>query len=232
MISTFQETLRGLLADRHSPEARALYLTLAKYVEGRVRWFGRVRGSDLFGEADLDEIVGEVMLQLTAGSLAQFRGESLPELLGFVRTVTDRATWRAARRRIDEKRALEGEEAQQILRDRHSSPPRADEVVLLAPEVPLDAKDQAYLEELFSAGSKAEFARQTGVSRAAVTKRVDRIRARIDGWTAGRSWPRKRGWSMPRGSRSDGRSCFSRRKTRPWWLAIPTARGPLARCAA
>jgi hypothetical protein len=184
-VSAFQDTLQGLLADRHGPEARALYLTLAKYVEGRVRWFGRVRGSDLFGEADLEEIVGEVILQLMAGSLAQFRGESLPELLGFVRTITDRCTWRAARKRIDEKRALEGAETIAVLRERHSQPPRADELVLLGPDIPLEPKDQEYLEALFAAGSKAEYARQVGVSRAAVTKRVDRIRARIEAMPTG-----------------------------------------------
>jgi hypothetical protein len=178
-VSLFQQNLRDLVADRHGPEARALFLTLAKYVEGRVKWFGRVRGSDLFGDAELEEIVGEVMLQLMAGSLAQFRGDSLPELLGFVRTVTDRTTWRAARRRIDEKNALEGE-AGQVLRERHHAPPSADEVVLLADTNPLDDKDRDYLEALLLAGSKASFAREAGVSRAAVTKRVDRIKARIE----------------------------------------------------
>jgi DNA-directed RNA polymerase specialized sigma24 family protein len=183
-MSAFQDTLRSMLADRHGPEARALLTTLAKYVEGRVRWFGRARGADLFGEAELEEVVGEVILQLVAGSLAQFRGDSLPELLGFVRTVTDRACWRAARKRIDERTALEGDAAL-VLRERASQPLRADETVLLAPENPLEAKDQEYLMALFHAGSKAEYARRSGVSRAAVTKRVDRIRARIDAMPSG-----------------------------------------------
>lgn len=179
-MSDFQTTLRGMLADRHGLEARALFLTLSRYVEGRVRWFGKVRASDLFGDADLEEIVAEVMLQLMVGSLAQFRGDSLPELLGFVRTVTDRCLWRTAKKRIGEKRALENESVAEVLRDRHSAPRRPDELVLLLPESPIDSKDQDYLNELFAAGSKAEYARQAGVSRAAVTKRVDRIRSRID----------------------------------------------------
>lgn len=179
----FRETLRGLLADRHGPEARALFLTLSRYVEGRVRWFGRSRSSDLFGDADLEEIVGEIMYQLMAGSLAQFRGDSLPELIGFVRTITDRSLWRTARRRLGERAALDNVEVADTLRERHYAPRRADELVLLLPDSPLDPKDQEYLEALFSAGSKAEYARQAGVSRAAVTKRVDRIRARIDAMT-------------------------------------------------
>ncbi len=176
-MSEFQNTLRGLLANRHGPETRALFLTLSKYVEGRVRWFGRARASDLFGDAELEELVGEVMLQLMAGSLAQFRGESLPELLGFVRTITDRCTWRAARRRIDERVAMEREVAET---PHPTASWRQDDRVLMDVEVPLEEKDRQYLEELFAAGSKAEYARQAGVSRAAVTKRVDRIRARID----------------------------------------------------
>lgn len=178
-MAAFQSTLRGILADRNGPEARALFLELSKYVENRVRWFGRYRGSDLFGAAELEEIVGEVLLQLMSGSLAQFRGNSIGELMAFVRIVTDRCTWRTARRRIEERQALEAEGVQDLLRDRCSQPPAADSVVMLGTEVPLDDKDQAYLRELFDAGSKAEYARQAGVSRAAVTKRVDRIRARI-----------------------------------------------------
>jgi DNA-directed RNA polymerase specialized sigma24 family protein len=177
-MATFRETLRAMLADRHGPEARALFVTIAGYVEGRVRWFGRVRGADLFSEAELEEVVGEVVLQLMAGSLAQFRGGSLPELLAFVRTITDRTTWRAARRRIEEKRVVEDGSVETALREMAHVDRAADEDVLLG-EVPIEEKDRTYLAELFAAGSKAEYARRAGVSRAAVTKRVDRIRARI-----------------------------------------------------
>ncbi len=177
---TFRDALRALLADRHGPEAKALFLTLSRYVEGRVRWFGRARGADLFGDPDLEEIVGDVMYQLMLGSLAQFRGGSLPELLAFVRTVTDRCLWKQARKRIDEKRALETDAVADVLRGRQFSPRRADELVLLLPESPIDPKDQEYLEALLAAGSKAAYARDAGVSRAAVTKRVDRIKSRID----------------------------------------------------
>jgi DNA-directed RNA polymerase specialized sigma24 family protein len=57
---------------------------------------------------------------------------------------------------------------------------RPDEEVELAVDSPLRPKDQAYLLELLQAGTKAELARRTGVSRAAVTQRVQRIRSRID----------------------------------------------------
>lgn len=181
---SFRDALRALLADRHGPEAKALFLTLSRYVEGRVRWFGRSRGADLFGDADLEEIVGDVMYQLMSGSLAQFRGGSLPELLGFVRTVTDRCLWKQAHKRIEEKRALETEYVAEVLRGRQFTPRRADELVLLLPESPIDPKDQAYLEALLAAGSKAAYARDAGVSRAAVTKRVDRIKSRIEAMEA------------------------------------------------
>lgn len=182
-MNPFRDSLRALLTNRRSPEARALFTTLSRYVEGRVRYFGRARGADLFSESELEEVVGEVMLQLVGGSLAQFRGESLPELLGFVRTVTDRCLWRAARRRIEERRGLENEGVQ-IAEAWSSVPKRADDGVLLT-DVPITETDQAYLIDLMRVGSKAEFARRTGVSRAAVTKRVDRIRARIAAMPSG-----------------------------------------------
>ena len=46
-------------------------------------------------------------------------------------------------------------------------------------ESPLSEADQAYLRQLLAAGSKAELARRAGVSRAAVTQRVQRIRRRV-----------------------------------------------------
>ena len=182
-MTPFRDTLRALLANRRSPEARALFVTLSRYVEGRVRYFGRGRGADLFSDAELDEVVGEVMLQLVSGSLAQFRGESLPEMLGFVRTVTDRCLWRGARRRIEERRGLEAD-GLEIIESWTSAPRRADDGVLLT-DVPITEIDQTYLLELMRVGSKAEFARRTGVSRAAVTKRVDRIQARIAAMPSG-----------------------------------------------
>jgi hypothetical protein len=167
--------LRALLGDRHGPQARALFVTLSKYIERRVFAFVRSRAADIIGDGEMDELVGEVLFQLMAGSLAQFRGGSLPELLAFVRTVTDRFLWRTARQRLKERTALEqmGDLTAGL------APERADETILLAVDPSIDARDREYLEALLQVGSKAAFARKVGVSRAAVTKRVDRIRARI-----------------------------------------------------
>ena len=50
----------------------------------------------------------------------------------------------------------------------------------VSPESPLPPEDQTYLIALLQAGSKADLARVAGVSRAAVTQRIQRIRDRID----------------------------------------------------
>ena len=55
-----------------------------------------------------------------------------------------------------------------------------DEVVHLVPDCPLSREDADYLTALFASGSRADLARQSGVSRAAVTQRLNRIRTRID----------------------------------------------------
>lgn len=175
-IPDLRRQLRLLLADRRSPEARALFEVLTRYAHRRVALVSRHCGGAL-GEAEQEEVVGEVLLQLMQGSLAAFRGESLPELLGFVRTIADRTTWRVVRRR-DRERALiqadtEGVEAW------NASVPRPDAFLETVPDSPLPEADQTYLLELLRAGSKAEFARRAGVSRAAVTQRVQRIRGRI-----------------------------------------------------
>ena len=128
-------------------------------------------------EAEQEEAVAEVLLQLMQGSLATFRGETLPELLGFVRTIADRTTWRIIRRRDRERSLIQGEAA--LVEDWNASLPRPDAHLETVPASPLPEVDQAYLLELLQAGSKAELARRAGVSRAAVTQRVQRIRARI-----------------------------------------------------
>ena len=66
-----------------------------------------------------------------------------------------------------------------MIADWNGSTSSPDAGVELSQTNPLNPQDTAYLEELFSAGSQAGLARRTGVSRAAVTQRIQRIRARI-----------------------------------------------------
>jgi hypothetical protein len=179
-MSVFQDNLRRTLANRHSPEAAALFQTLLEAVHKRVAYLVATRCRGALGTTDIEEILGEVLYQLMEGALARFRGESLPELLGFVRTITDRTTWRAAQRKARERRVVE-----QVHDDsdaRWTGQPEAapDRLVEFTPPSPLPEADQNYLLALLRAGSKAALAEHDGVSRAAVTQRIQRIRARID----------------------------------------------------
>lgn len=168
--------LRLLVCDRHSAEARALFEVLTRYAHRRVGVVNRHCGYAL-SEGELEEVVGEVLLQLMQSSLAAFRGETLPELLGFVRTITDRTAWRSIRRRDRERSLLQADG--DLVEDWTANLPRPDAHLETVPDSPLPEADQAYLRELLLAGSKAEFARRSGVSRAAVTQRVQRIRSRV-----------------------------------------------------
>jgi hypothetical protein len=134
--------LRLLLANRRSPEARALFDRLTRYTHRRVALVSR-QASGSLSPTEQEEVVAEVLLQLMQGSLAAFRGETVPELLGFVRLPAPDA------------------QSERVARS------------------PLTESDQAYLIELLQAGSKAELARRAGVSRAAVTQRVQRIHSRV-----------------------------------------------------
>jgi DNA-directed RNA polymerase specialized sigma24 family protein len=169
--------VRALLCDRHSPETAALFEVLSRFTHRRVVSVGRACHAQLTA-ADEEELVGDVLLALLQGALAGFRGDTLPELFAFVRTITDRTTWRCIRRRDRARRAS----AAAV----HEEP-----ALLVAPipapdaqwerevDSPLAAVDQAYLLALLRAGSKAELARTAGVSRAAVTQRVQRILQRV-----------------------------------------------------
>ncbi|MCA9489149.1 MAG: hypothetical protein KC621_04485, partial [Myxococcales bacterium] len=66
-----------------------------------------------------------------------------------------------------------------LLEDWSASMPRPDAHVEIRSDTPLPDNDRAYLEDLLRAGSKAELARRSGVSRAAVTQRVQRIQNRV-----------------------------------------------------
>lgn len=168
--------LESLTSDRHSQEAKALFEVLCRYAHRRVGVVSRHCGNAL-SETEQEEVVGEVLLQLMQGSLAAFRGETLPELLGFVRTIADRTSWRAIRRRDREKTAIH--EDGDLLEDWSASMPRPDAHIEVRSDTPLPESDRVYLEELLRAGSKAELARRSGVSRAAVTQRVQRIQNRV-----------------------------------------------------
>jgi DNA-directed RNA polymerase specialized sigma24 family protein len=177
-MAALREQIRQLTADRRSPEARALFGTLARYVERRVHHVVRHAASDLIAPSEAEEVVADVLLQLMTGSLATFRGDSVGELTAFVRTVTDRRLWRVIKRRVKEKRMLE--EVRPEHAHGRASIDRPDQLVRIVPDLPLSEADEAYLRELLEAGSKAELARRRSLSRAAVTQRVQRIRKRID----------------------------------------------------
>ncbi len=175
-IEDLRQQLALLISDRHSPEAKALFEVLCRYAHRRVAVVSRHCGNAL-SESEQEEAVGEVLLQLMQGSLATFRGQTLPELLGFVRTIADRTSWRIIRRRDREKNALQHDG--DLIEDWTAPPIRPDAHVEIRSETPLPDNDRQYLVELLRAGSKAEFARRAGVSRAAVTQRVQRIQTRV-----------------------------------------------------
>jgi DNA-directed RNA polymerase specialized sigma24 family protein len=175
-MDDFNQQLELLLADRHSPEAAALFQTLLKYVHNRVRSIS-YRTPELRNPVEAEEVVADVLFQLMSGGLHRFRGGSMPELIGFVRTITDRCTWRAVRKGRKE-RANIADMGDDGLERLPGNGRRADSVEVLA-STALPLKDQEYLLDLMRAGSKAELARRAGVSRAAVTQRIQRIRKRV-----------------------------------------------------
>jgi hypothetical protein len=181
-----------LLSNRHSPEARQLYIMLARYIDKRVGRTSRVRYSDVLTQADRDEIVGDVVLQLMSGALARLRGDTIGELLAFVRIICDRIVGHAARKRIRERDTLVGKAREEIASWTAASP-QPDQVIHFVPDTPLSEQDADYLKTLLVVGSQAALARTHGVSRAAVTQRLHRIRDRIaamdpKGQDATRAW--------------------------------------------
>lgn len=181
-MSTIQENIRDLMINRNSPEAMELYMLLMKYAHKRVLYITKTCGSDRLTHPEVEDLVSDVMLQLINGSLAQFRGSTIPELIAFVRTVTDRRIWRTRTKRIKDRELLK-----RIRTTREDALATAselpDDIVEFEPETPLNQEDEKYLEALIRAGSKAEYARQNDISRAAVTQRVKRIVKRIESFT-------------------------------------------------
>ncbi|MFT4979796.1 MAG: hypothetical protein ACI8S6_005708 [Myxococcota bacterium] len=92
--------------------------------------------------------------------------------------MADRSLWRAAQKIIRERDALRGMVGE-IVREWTSASPRPDQALFSIPPSPLSPQDSEYLIELIRSGSQAEMARVSGVSRAAVTQRIQRIRRRI-----------------------------------------------------
>ncbi len=178
-MQNFHDKLQLLLADRRSPEARAFYLSILRYVERRVQSLRRQRYQDLLSQVDAEEVVADVGMRLMTGALARFRGSTPPELYAYLRTITDRSLGRAVRRRLRERDALD-ELTTESAGDLLGSLPRPDRRAEVRAACPLQEKDQRYLVQLLEAGSKAEYARRHSQSRAAVTRMVQRIRARID----------------------------------------------------
>jgi hypothetical protein len=176
-MQDFQHQLQQLQANRRSPEARAFYLSILRYVERRVQTVWRQRYRDLLSPTDLEEVVADVGMRLMTGALARFRGTTPAELYAYVRTISDRSLGRVVRKHLRERDTMNEvgiEQSTAML----GSVDRPDQAEVVA-ECPLEERDQAYLLRLMAAGSKAEYARQHDQSRAAVTRMVQRIQTRI-----------------------------------------------------
>jgi hypothetical protein len=178
-MTDFQHQLQQLQANRRSPEARAFYLGLLRYVERRVQGLTRQRYSDLLSPTDLEEVVADVGMRLMTGALSRFRGSTPAELYAYVRTISDRGLGRVVRKRLRERDILEDYGVEQAT-DMLGSMPSPDIQAEVEASCPLNQRDQDYLLRLMAAGSKAEYARRNNQSRAAVTRMVQRIRTRID----------------------------------------------------
>lgn len=179
-MTELHHDLRRLLADRHGPEATAIFRTLLAFVSRRVARVAHGAARGLLTEADREEVIGEVMFQLMEGALGRFRGESMGELLAYVRTMTDRVALRRGHRRLRERDTVHDLFVEGAAAWTPEGPDAPDAGVEFDADSPLDAADQTYLEDLVHAGSKAALARQRGVSRAAVTQRVGRILSRVE----------------------------------------------------
>ncbi len=175
-MPSFQEDLRALLANRNSREAREFFHALMVYVDRKVHSLWRQRWEDVLGNAEREEVVGQVMLELLSGGLVRFQGENLNQLYAYTRTITERALLSRAQSRLRQER-LSRADADPFGR---AVTPRPDDFSDCPDEIPLSAADQDYLLGLLRAGGQAEYARRLEVSRAAVTLRLQRISARVE----------------------------------------------------
>ncbi len=177
-MQDFQHQLQQLQSNRRSPEARAFYLSILRYVERRIQSQWRQRFRDLLSQTDLEEVVADVGMRLMTGALARFRGSTAAELYAYVRTIADRSLGKVVRKRLRERDAL-NEISADHASDMLGSLPAPDGAAEIQADCPLNDRDQAYLLRLMDAGSKAEYARRHNQSRAAVTRMVQRIQTRI-----------------------------------------------------
>lgn len=176
-MSQVQEQLRALAVNRRSCESTAFLLEILHFVVARVQAQRRHLYADLLGAAEAEDVASEVLLDLTTRGLHSFRGETMAELMAYVRTAADRTLRRRARRRLMERQILQRPEAEL---GSWTRPSLGVERFELEPRhLDLSAADQAWLEALLAAGSQAHYARALGVSRAAVSQRVQRIQQRI-----------------------------------------------------
>ncbi len=178
-MQDFQHQLQQLLSNRKSPEARAFYLSILRYVERRVQALWRQRYRDLLSQTDLEEVVADVGMRLMTGALVRFRGSTPAELYAYVRTIADRSLGKVVRKKLRERDVME-EVSNDQAADMLGSLPAPDQDAEVTATCPLAERDQAYLLRLLEAGSKAEYARRHNQSRAAVTRMVQRIQARIE----------------------------------------------------
>ena len=179
-MPSFQEDLRALLSNRNSREAREFFHALMLYVDSKVHSLWRQRWEDVLGNAEREEIVGQVMLELLSGGLSRFQGENLNQLYAYARTITERTLLARARARLRQEQLSRGEVDPSLRPPSH----RPDDFSDCPEEIPLTAADQDYLLGLLRAGSQAEYARRLEVSRAAVTLRLQRISARVEAMSA------------------------------------------------
>ena len=150
----------------------SLYPTWSPHIRRYVRQaVSRCPGRVQF--CDVDDLVSEVLLQLVRGDLERFRGENDAQFRAYLRVICQRTTWALARRRRREQAIAEAIEGASQTR---SIPPQSVEFDCSSP---LALEDRTYLRQLLRAGSQAELAREQGVSRSAVTQRLQRIQARL-----------------------------------------------------
>lgn len=164
----------------------SLFPTWSPHIRRYVRQ-AAARCGDRVGPADVDDIVSDVLLTLLRGGLECFRGESEPQFRAYLRVISQRATWALATRRSRERSVAEELVASTTAM---SAPPAEVEFDC---RTPLGREDRIYLQALMRAGSRAELAREKGVSRAAVSQRLQRIDRRV-GRAPQRSQEAHEGW--------------------------------------
>ena len=89
-MSQVQEQLRALAVNRRSCESTAFLLEILHFVIARVQAQRRHLYADLLGAAEAVRAAGGQALDLSTPGLHSFRGETMAELMAYVRTAADR----------------------------------------------------------------------------------------------------------------------------------------------